>query len=418
MLKKIKGKFKSQEGKTLASNFISLSVLKVVGYIFPMLVLPYLAKVIGVEKFGELAFAASVVVFFETLVDYGFNYTATRDVSKHKEDLHFVSKVFSTVMVARFLLLILSFILLLFCIFIFPSFYEKKWLLILTFTYVIGYSLFPEWIFQALEKMKYITIMNIVSKAIFTVLVFVVITEKEDYIFQPVLTAIGFFLSGIISLIVLRRSFGVRFIMPTVKDLRETIASSTNMFISLILPNLYTNFSIVYLRKIGGDAATGIYSAGSKFMGLADQVMQVLSRTFYPFLARRMDKHDFYIKIGLVFSLVASALLFVLAVPLIDLFFTDEFEPAVQVVRIMAISPFFLFLMNTYGPNYLVLVGQEKLLRNIIIFCSVFGLIATLILTYYYGYVGVAFTITGVWGVRGSLTYYYAMKHKKLKENG
>jgi O-antigen/teichoic acid export membrane protein len=417
MLKKIKGKFKTQEGKTLASNFLSLSLLRVVAYAFSLVVLPYLASVIGVDRFGELAFAASVIVFFETFVDYGFNYTATRDVSKYKDDLHYVSKVFSIVMVARILLVVLSLVILLICILIFPSFYEKKLLLLLTFTYVIGYSLFPEWVFQALEKMKYITVLNIVSKGIFTLLVFVFITEQEDYIYQPVLTATGFFFSGVISLVVLRRKFGVRFIRPSFTDIKDTIKSSTNMFISLILPNLYTNFSIVYLRKTGGDFATGIYSSGSRFTGLAEQIMQVLSRTFYPFLARRMDKHDFYIKIGLVFSLVTSVSLFFLADFLIDLFFTDEFKSAVLVVRIMAIGPFFLFLINTYGPNYLVLVGKEKWLRNIILFCSVFGLILTLVLTTFYGYVGVAITITFIWGLRGGLTWYFAQKHKKAQRN-
>ena len=400
-----------------ASNFVSLSVLKVVGYIFPMIVLPYLARVIGVNKFGELAFAASVVVFFEALVDYGFNYTATRDVSKNKDDLEYVSKVFSTVMTARLILVLISLVLLVLCILIFPIFQDNKVILLLTFSYVIGYSLFPEWIFQAIEKMKYITILNIVSKSVFTLLVFFFIREEEDYFFQPLLTAIGFLVSGIISLLVLRRKFNIVFIQPSFIEIKEIFSSSTNMFVSLFLPNLYTNFSVVFLKNLGGDFATGIYSAGSKFVGLIEQVMQVLSRTFYPFLARRIDKHDVYIKIGLVFSLFSSVFLFFSADFLIHFFFTAAFEEAILVVKWMSISPFFLFLMNTYGPNYLVLVGKEAVLRNIIIACSIIGFLMILILTPKYGYLGVAFTITFVWGVRGTLTWYFAMLHKKRSVN-
>ena len=157
MIKKFRLLINNNDAKTLLENFLSLSVLKILGYVFPLLTIPYLARVIGLDKFGELAFASSVIVFFQTLVDFGFNYTATRDVAKNKANLQLVSKIYSTVLVARIILLIISFLLLLLLINLVPLLKENEIILLLTFTYVVGYVLFPEWIFQALEKMKFIT---------------------------------------------------------------------------------------------------------------------------------------------------------------------------------------------------------------------------------------------------------------------
>ena len=97
MLKKIKLLFKSKELKKLAENFLSLSALQVLSYVFSIITLPYLAKVIGVEKFGILAIANAIIVFFHTFTEFGFNYTAVRDISKNKGDLEIVSKIFHTV---------------------------------------------------------------------------------------------------------------------------------------------------------------------------------------------------------------------------------------------------------------------------------------------------------------------------------
>ena len=83
-----------------------------------------------------------------------------------------------------------------------------------------------------------------------------------------------------------------------------------------------------------------------------------------------------------------------------------------DVLKIMSISPFFLFLMNTYGQNYLVLVGKESVLRNIILFCSILGFITTILLINKYQYIGVAISITFTWGIRGILTWFFAHKHK------
>ena len=105
--------------------------------------------------------------------------------------------------------------------------------------------------------------------------------------------------------------------------------------------------------------------------------------------------------------------LFFLADLLVDIFYTSEFENAAIVMRIMSVAPFFLFLMNTYGTNYLVLKGREDILRNVILFCSIGGFILAWIAIMNLNYIGVAITITTVWGIRGFLTWFYARKLKK-----
>lgn len=410
---KIFSKIKSKEGKVLATNFAYLSVLKIAGYLFPLITLPYLARVIGLEKFGELAFATSVIIFFETFVDYGFNYTATRDVSKNRDNIEKISEIVSTVMFTRLLLMAVGLVILLILILIIPFFNQNSTVLLLTSTYVLGYTFFPEWVFQAFEQMKYITILNVLSKLIFTVLVFIIIREESDYLFHPLLIGAGFLISGIISLYILSKKFGIKFIVPSFKTIINALNDSGNMFLSLLLPNLYTNFSIVFLTRHYGESATGLYSSGNRFIGLFEQLMNVLSRTFYPFLARRIEKHDFFRKISFFFSLITSIFLFFTSDLLVWLFYTSEFEEASSVIKIMSISPFFLFLINTYGTNYLVLKGEEKLLKNIIFVCSILGLLLAVSLIYLYGIYGIASAITIVWGVRGFFTWFYANKVKK-----
>ena len=408
---------KNKDARTLAGNFVWLSVLKVIGYIFPLITLPYLSRVIGVEGFGEIAFAASIMVFIETFVDFGFNYTATRDVARQRDDIGAISKIFSNVMWAKILLMAIGFGVLYILIYSIPSLYEKRLLLFLTFLYIPGHIIFPDWFFQAMEKMKYITIMNVLSKLLFTVLIFVVIQKKEDYIWQPLLTAVGYWVSGAIAMWFIIKKFRVRLMRPHIGEIWASIKSSWNMFLSLLFPNLYTNFSTILLRSTCGEVATGLFDAGKRFINIIDQLFQVLSRTFYPFLARKIDHHSLYVKIAGSLSIMASVLLLFSADLLIRLFFTAEFAEAATVIRIMSISPFSLFLMNTYGVNYLVLVGKEKQYRNIITFYSILGFIATWILTIQYSYIGTAITISGIWLLRGLTTYIFAIKHKRAKKS-
>lgn len=406
----------SKNAKTLASNFIYLSLLKGVSFLFPLITLPYLAKVIGADLFGAIAFAASVMVIVETITDWGFNFTATRDVAVNRDNPEVVSEIFSQVLYARLLLTVLCFCGLLTIIEFTPSLQEYRTLMILTFLYIPGNILFPQWLFQAFEKMRYITILTLIAKCIFTVLVFIVIKNQSDYIFEPLLTACGYLASGIIAQFIIYRSFKIKLRRPNLKDIALRLKSSNDMFISLLLPNLYTNFSTIILKVYCGDFATGIYNGGQKFSNIMDQLTGILSRTFFPFLARHKEKHHLYVLISGSIALAASLIMFFGAQLFVDIFLTDEFKDAVIVMRIFAISPIFLFLMNTYGTNYLVIIGKENILRNIILAVSLLGFILTWYLTPKYSYIGAATTVTVVWGIRGLLTYYFANK-EKLKLN-
>ena len=409
-LKKIS---KNADARVLIENFASLTFLKIAGYIFPLITLPYLARVIGVDKFGEIAFAASVIVYFQTIIDFGFNYTAVKEIARNKKDKDRVSGIFSTIMGARVLLMLLSFGILLLCIQLFTLFFENRLILLLTFLYIPGMLIFPEWFFQAMEKMKYITLMNLFSRMIFTLFVFLFIKEKEDYILQPVLFSAGYIVSGIISVFIIVKKFGVKFRFPRIREIYSALSESWDMFVSLFLPNLYTNFSVVLLRIYGGEVATGIYSAGFRFIDFVNEISGVLSRTFYPFLARRIDKHTLYVRISGGISIITSLCLFLSADILVKIFYTSEFSSAATVIRIMAISPFFLFLMSTYGHNYLVLIDKMKVFRNIVMCCSVLGFGLSWFFVASYSYTGVAVTITLVWAIRGLITFIYAQKYKK-----
>ena len=400
----------SKDGKTLFANLGYLSLLQIAGYIFPLIMIPYLAKVIGVDGFGKIAFASSVIIWFQTISDWGFNYTATRDVAKNRSDIGRVSDIFSSVFWARCLLMIVSFIILVFLIILIPKFREDANVILATFLMIPGYIMFPEWFFQAMERMKYITILNILSKALFTVAVFIFVKEKSDYILQPLFVSCGYILSGILAFYYIRRIWGIKLKKVPPATIFSAIRSSFDVFLNNIMPNLYNSFSTMLLGFVGGPSANGIYDAGCKFVNIAQQFMQVVSRTFFPFLSRKIEKHHLYVIINVFLAAVGSLLLFLLSPLLIKLFFTPEFISSIIIMKIMAISLFFLMLSDVYGTNYMIIQGKERKLRNITLICSLIGFAISFPLIHYFDYIGAALTVTITRGLLGFSSMFYAKR--------
>lgn len=406
----------SKNALRLLSNFGYLSLLQIVSYIFPLFTIPYLARVIGVESFGKIAFASAIILWFQTISDWGFNYTATRDVAKNRENKEKVSEIFSNVLWARVMLMTLSFFLLLVVIMHSPKMRENSEIIFVTFLIVPGHIMFPDWFFQAMERMRYITILNIISKTIFTMAIFIFIKEKSDFILQPLFTSLGYIVSGIIAMYLILKKWKIRLSKPSMSSILETIKKSTDVFINNIMPNLYNSFSVVLLGFYGGSISNGKLDGGSKFINISQQFMTVVSRTFFPFLSRRIDKHSFYVKINLLLSIGFSVGLFVFAPFLIKIFFTSEFYDSIVVLRIMAFSIFFLSLSNIYGTNYMILQGHEKKLRNITIVSSVIGFVLSFPLIYYFDFIGAAATVTITRGILGVTIMFNALKLKKVQK--
>lgn len=386
----------NKDGKALASNFGYLMIMQVTGYVFPLLTIPYLARVIGVEGFGKIAFAAAVIVWFQTITDWGFSYTATRDVARNRDNLEKVSEIFSNVLWAKSLLAIISFIVLFVLTESLPYLKENQILLFITFLLVPAKILFADWFFQAIEKMKFITVFDLISKVIFTACIFKFVEKRSDFILQPLFLSLGSILVGLVSFYLIVFRWKVKILSPKWQEIIIIIRNSKDVFINNLLPNLYNSFSIVLLGVWGGGVASGIYDAGRKFVGITHSFMSIFIRVFFPYLSRRIDKHSIFAKIHLSIAALGSLILFMAAPYLIKIFFTEEFYEAILVLRVSSISIFLIALSQVYGTNYLIIQGHTKTLRNITFIYSIIGFIISFPLVYKYSYIGANITLVSI----------------------
>lgn len=408
---------KNKDYKSLVSNFSYLTLLQVAGYLFPLITIPYLSRVIGAEGIGRVAFGAAVITWFMSISTWGFNFTATREAARNRDDINKLSEIFSNVFWARSALTLLSFIVLLGLMLIIPSFRANKLVLLITFLTIPANILFPEWLFQALERMKYITILSLISKFLFTLTIFIFVKEPEDYYLDPLMAVTGSFVAGGIALYIIIHKWGIRIVKPSISVIIKTIKGGADVFINNFMPNLYNSMSYVLLGAFSGNASTGLLSAGEKCLNIFQQFMSILARTFFPFLSRRGDKHSIYAKISISVSSLLAIILFVFAPLFIKIFYTEEFTDAILLSRILSISIVFLTINNVYGTNYLILNGGERPLRNITMVCSVLGFVLAVFFIKVWGCYGAAVVIVLVRGITSMSIMSYALRLKRKKNN-
>ena len=67
--------------KTLYKNMTALGVLQIANYLIPLLVLPVVSRVLGATLFASVGYAQNIITYLTLLVNYGFEYSATRQIA-------------------------------------------------------------------------------------------------------------------------------------------------------------------------------------------------------------------------------------------------------------------------------------------------------------------------------------------------
>jgi len=368
MISKLKSKFKSEDNKRLLSNFISLSVLQGANYILPLITLPYLVRVLGVEYFGLLAFAGATIAYFNIITDYGFNLTATREISIHREDKEKVIEIFSSVMTIKVILMFVSLFLLTVLVFSFEKFSAHALVYFLTFGTVVGQVLFPVWFFQGMERMKYITYLNILSKIIFTVAIFIFVQEQSDYWIVPLLTSVGFLVAGIWSLVLIKKEFDVSFQLQTKKTLLYHLKEGWHVFVAGFAGNFYRNFNVLVLGFLTNNLYVGYYSIAEKVVKILQTLQNIVGNVLFPYISNHLktDKRYFmkfdakYKKYILSTYSVGVILLFVLA-PYIVYILNGSFSKEITLnLQIMSVVLLMGGLNYYYGILGLISMNYKK----------------------------------------------------------
>jgi PST family polysaccharide transporter len=417
--KKASAFLKDSEKKVVAQNFLSLVMLQGANYILPLLILPYLVRVLGAEKFGLVMFAQSFAIFLTVFVDFGFNISGTREISLARGNNKKTGEIFLAIMIIKLGLLLIAFAILFFIVHTFTRFNVDSEVYLLSFGVVIGQALFPVWFFQGIEKMKVITFINILAKVIFTVLVFFLIKTESDYFKVPIYNSLGFILSGLIGFVL---SFKyIEYKAPKIALIKQLLTDSSSLFVSNFATSMYTASNVFILGLFSGNVIAGVYSSMEKLILAVKNVYVPLYQALYPWVARQEDDqkkviiNKILLPVFLVSTLITLVILLFAKTILIIVYDDVLITSYANVFRILSFISLFSGLNMLYNMLYFPAIKRYKVRMNILIFGGLFNMIMNLIFVQFYNIYGVALIVTTTELLLLFIGYYYFKKLSKVK---
>lgn len=372
----------------LQKNIASLFVLQGGNYILPLILLPYLVRVLGPGNYGRIAFAQALIQYFVILTDYGFNLSATRSVARIRGNPEELSRFVSSVILIKVGLMLAGFLTMLCIISLVPQWRDDWSLYLLVYLNVLGSVVFPVWLLQGMEKMKLLAAVSMSSQVFVLALVLLFVHQPADYKVAALIQASGGIICGILLLVVGAGLNSVPWSMPSVTDIRSVLADGWHLFISNVAVSLYSVSNIFLLGLLTSPAAVGYFAAAEKIIKAVNGLVTPVSQAVYPRIATMMveSKTEALHLISKLLRwqgggmLVLSLLIFFVAEPLIKIVLGEKFLPSVVLLQWMALLPFLTGMSNVLGIQAMLNLGMKVQFSRILLFSGLFNILLVFLL--------------------------------------
>lgn len=373
---------KKNEIRVIIKNFSSLTSLNFLSLLFPLVLIPYLTRTIGLSYYGQYVISMAIFQYCLILINFGFDYSATKSIAINRDNLVKVSEILINVTAARLILAFISSILIIVTTLIIPNLTDNLLLIYFGIGILWGRAITPIWLFLGIEKMGYVTLINLLTKLISFVLIIIFIKSPNQFYLINLFQSIGYIIGGVASIFLVKKYIGLHFTMPTYVEIKRHVLDSWTVFLSTLSMSFYREANVLILGITTNFEMVGQYGAIEKIVKAMQSFIDPLAKALFPFFGRKFNNSKENLKGFLQFGkyytlalLLLTISLYFIGPKLILWYLGNQFTGAIFIFKILL--PVILFGgLNYYlGIVGLINLGMDKYFFKAVIITGLFSVL-------------------------------------------
>ena len=410
-----------EKKNTLFKNTIYKSMLSMVNIVVPLVIGPYIMRLLDVDLYGLYNRVFADFQMFLAFASFGVYTLGVREISKIRNNKEKVSKLFTNLFVISFLSNIL--VLLIYLVFSISTSSGLARTLYLVMTIQIFANVFyVEFVNEASENYKFITIKSIIVKIIYFLAILLAVRNPNDIVIYAIVVSLTNFLNNIISFIYAKRRIKFNFSEIEIKKYIKPLVAV------LIITNvdlLYGQLDRVMLGKYVSDVSVTIYYTAYYLVSTLSSIPYAIINVSIPrlsYLLKNDGKKIYEEKLNnsissLLFIIIPMCLgVFVLSREVIILYAGKKYIAAIVPLMIACITRIFISLESVMNNLVMYPNNREDRILKVSLACGISNLIINYLLVLFKIFSPLtALTTTGLVELTIFITHYiYARKKMNI----
>lgn len=381
----------------LAQNSMWLMALKFFNTIIPVLTLPYITRVLSASAYGEFSVAISWITYFQVVVEYGFALYGAKKIAMCKDNSEY-SIIHSNIIFGRMFLFIICLILFAIVIWIAPLNRNQINCMAILLLMVFSLVFQQNWFFQGIGEMKNITIINVISRSISVILIFLLVKKPEDLYLYCILYISNNIISAALGYFIAAKKYGLKTKITGLSVVFAELKNGWALFVSTAMGSVFNSIGVTVLGLLATSETVGMYSAISKIPYVLTILFGAISQALYPQACEAFsESFDSGVrtvkKYGLpvfMFFAIGGIVIMLLNQPIVFIAFGKDYA-----TNSLLLIPFIIWQLlgianNLLGIQTLVAAGYQKEYSIAFTMSSILMIILMAILGYFWGAYGVA----------------------------
>lgn len=344
----------------LKKNISWLALMKISSYLLPLLTLPYLTNVLGLELFGVLAIGMAIQQIIFSICDYGFSLLGPKLVAENLENKSLLGQFVTAITLIKCAIFCIVYLGLyyLFPLLNIPVRNAELWLLMLWVSLL--QVLIPVWLFLGIQKMANVTFVNIFERLLYTSLIFITVESAADLELIPMLMIASMSLALFVSYFLVKRAN----VVPLIVDLlliKNLFIQGWGYFYSRLTMMFFSKFNVIIVASFLGESAAGVFSIAERIYNAARSMVAPVTDALYPHMVKTKDWPLALkvIKFASLFAVISIVVSFVLSDWFFS-FFGEGFSEAAEIFNILMYAFAFSLLSMLIGYPVLGVIGYAK----------------------------------------------------------
>jgi PST family polysaccharide transporter len=383
----------------VVKNAIALYWIQFAEYTLPMISVPYLARVLLPEGWGLVVFAQGFSGWMGLVLEYGFGFSATREIAKNREEPDRCADVAAGVLGATALMTVAATVASVIALLTVPTFQRYPVYLWLAFVIAATQGIRPLWYFQGIELMRFPALMNVAGRVVVTAGIFVVVHSSQDGWKVLLLQAVS---GAAISVVILLRMYReIPWRRPTFALAQSALRMGWTVFLSRSTASLYTLANTFILGLFQGPQQVAFYGGAERINRMVLGLLQPISQALYPRMSHlavsSRQRAEAMARLSLLgfggFGVVACAVSAFLAPWIVRILLGPKYLAAIGVFRVLTLILPLIAVSSILGVQWMLPFGMDRMFNRIVLGAGVLNVSLAIYVAPHFGAMGMAWSV-------------------------
>lgn len=402
---------------SIKKNYIYNTIYQILVLIIPVITTPYITRVLKADGLGTYSYYYSIVNYFVLFVMLGLNTYGNRSIASIKDNKELLFKTFKEIYLFQLTTGIIVLILYYLCWYIY--FDKNKYSLIMGI-FILASIFDINWFFAGLEKFKVIVMRNFIIKFLSTVLIFVIVKEKEDLLKYCIILSLATLFSNLSFWV-----YNIKIIICTkieIKQIFRHLKPNLYLFMTVLAVSFFKIMDKIMLGLMSSKTEVGYFEAAEKIISLPIILIISLGTVMLPRITSMMANNDtrnmesylnnsmklaFFLSTSIGFGIMGISKEFV------PLFYGEDYRKCIYLFLILLPSCIFLAVANVVRTQYIIPKQLDEIYVKSAFLGAGINLILNIFLISKYGSIGSA--IATLFAEIGVCVYQLGRVRKEIK---